>query len=540
MNKKQLIALLLAAMMLLATACTPPAEKPATEAGQTPATDSGAATDEGATDAPAGAYRDTINVALTAQPPTLDSPTTASQIALDISQNFYETLYTQNENFEPTPMLAKSHSVNDDFTVYTFELRDDVVFHNGQPMTAEDVVASMNYWLQKSSRAKNLLGEAEFVVTGDFTVECRLPNPSRDLLALMSAQANMPAIRTKEAIESAGDTGVTDYNGTGPYKFVEWTQDQHITLEKNENYKPLDTPASGFSGKREALTDKIVYHFVPDASTRINGMLTGLYDVTEDVPTENYEELSQNPDFQVFTEVGGTLTLFFNVTEGVLSNVDMRKAIVTGLNNEEIMIGSFVNPDLFTMDPGYMNMNNPQWASKAGEENYNVADPEKAKELLQAAGYNGETVRLLTTPDYNEMYSATLVVQEQLRQMGINAEVESYDFPTFMEHRQDLSSWDIFITSNGYQITPQQLLILDPSWAGADNPELKDMITEMRNAETQDEARAKWDAIQAYLYNDYLSSIALGQFNEVGLINKKVEGFVYWQAPILWNTRVAE
>ena len=84
-------------------------------------------------------------VALTAQPPTFDAPMTVSQAALDVAQNFFETLYTQDEHFKPTPMLAKSCEISDDRKTYTFRLREDVLFHNGKEMDADDVAASMNY-----------------------------------------------------------------------------------------------------------------------------------------------------------------------------------------------------------------------------------------------------------------------------------------------------------------------------------------------------------------------------------------------------------
>lgn len=534
MRKRIWIALLLAVSISI-MACTgkTATEKPTTtESGATEAAEQTEATQGGVE------YRDEINIAITAQPPTLDPPTTASQLTLDVSQNFYETLYTMNENYEPAPMLAESYEANEDNTKYTFKLRQGILFHDGTEMKAEDVAASMNYWIEKSTRAKNILGEAVFTVVDDYTVECTLPNPSTDLLTLMSAQTTYPAIRTKAAIEGAGETGVTDYNGTGPYKFVEWAQDQYILLEKNDNYQALDTPASGFSGKKEALVNKIYYRIVPDASTRVSGLLTGIYDLTEGIPTENYQEFVDNPEFELYSEAGGTLTLFFNVKEGILSDAKVRQAIVTGINSEEVMLASYKDPGLFTLDPGYMNKNNPKWASTAGQENYNLADPEKAKEQLKAAGYNGETVRLLTTQDYNEMYNATLVIQEQLRQMGVNAQVDTFDFPTFMEKRADRSTWDIFITSNGYQVLPQQLLVVDPTWAGADDPKIAEFITTIRQAKTDEEAKAGWDALQGFLYNDYISSLALGQYNTIMVANKKVEGVVYWQAPILWNVRV--
>lgn len=180
-------------------------------------------------------YADEMDIAVTAQPPTLDSAMTVSQVALDIAGNIYETLYTLNEDYEPTPMLAESVDVSEDGLTYTFHLREGVKFHNRNEMTSDDVVASMNRWLEKSSRAKTLLAGAKFETQDPYTTVLHLEKATSDVLIIMSAQANFPAIMPKEIIESAPAEGVTEYIGTGPFKFEEWKQDQFIHLVKNED-----------------------------------------------------------------------------------------------------------------------------------------------------------------------------------------------------------------------------------------------------------------------------------------------------------------
>lgn len=486
-----------------------------------------------------GNYKDEINVAMTAQPPTLDSAMTVSQVALDIAGNIFETLYTLNADYEPTPMLAESVEVSEDGKTYTFKLREGIKFHNDKEMTSEDVTASMNRWLEASSRAKSLLAGAKFEAVDPYTVVLKLQNPSSDVLIIMASQSNFPAIMPKEIIESAPAEGVKEYIGTGPFKFKDWKQDQYIHLVKYDNYQPVDTKPSGFAGKKEAFVNDVYYHFVTDHSTRIAGIQTGEYDVADNIPTESYEQLSSMDNVKVHTFVGGTLTMFFNTNEGVLADVKMRQAINTAFNMDDIMLASFVNKDLYTLEPGYMNPNQIQWATDAGKEVYNQADIEKAKNLLKEAGYNGEEITLLTTQDYAEMYTATTVVQEQLRQLGMNVKIENFDFPTFLETKSDLTKWDIFITSNGYQLTPPQLLAVTKDWAGLDDPKVSDLLTAIRTADTEDAAKANWEELQGYLY-EYLSSTAIGQYKSILATTDKLEDFEVFEAPIIWNTKVVE
>ena len=481
-------------------------------------------------------YKNELHIALTAQPPTLDSAMTVSQVALDTAGYIFEQLYTLNANYEPVPMLAKSVDISQDGLTYTFALRQGVKFHNGKEMTSEDVAASMNRWLVTSSRAKVLLAGAKFEAVDPYTVKLTLQKPSSDVLILIASQAQFPSIMPKEIVESAPPEGIKEYIGTGPYKFKEWKQDQYIHLVRYEDYQSVDGEPSGFFGRKEAPTENLYFHFVTDHSTRIAGVKTGKYDVADSIPIENYDELAADPNVKLHTFPGGTLTAFLNTSQGLLANEKYRQAILAALNNEEIMLASFAKPELYSLAPGYMNPNQAQWATDAGKEYYNQADPEKAKRLLAEAGYNGEQITLLTTKDYNEMYTATLVIQEQLRKIGMNVKVDNYDFPTFLNTKNDRSKWDLFVASTGYQLTPPQLLAVNPDWAGLNHDTVKNALAAIRGASNPEEAKKEWEKLQKFLY-EYGSSTVIGHYNVVVATSKSLEGFELFEAPVVWNAK---
>ncbi|MEF2246619.1 ABC transporter substrate-binding protein [Paenibacillus sp. IITD108] len=484
-------------------------------------------------------YKDELNIALTAQPPTLDTAMTVSAVALDTAGNIFEQLYTLNANYEPVPALAESVERSEDGLSYTFKLRQGVKFHNGKELTSEDVVASMNRWLVTSSRAKVLLQNAKFEAVDTYTVKLTVEKATSDVLILISAQAQFPAIMPKEIIESAPAEGIKEYIGTGPYKFVEWKQDQYIHLERYDEYQSVDRDPSGFDGRKEAPTKNLYFHFVTDHATRIAGVKTGKYDVADSIPIENYDELAAVNNVELQSFPGGALTAFFNTTEGVLSDVKLRQAVLAALNNEEIMLASFAKPELYSLSPSYLSTNQTQWTNEAGAEYYNQSNPEKAKQLLAEAGYNGEEITLLTTKDYNEMYTGTLVIQEQLRQIGMNVKVINFDFPTFLETKNDRSKWDIFLASTGYQITPPQLLAVNPDWAGLNNETVANALVAIRSAATPEAAKQEWEKLQGFMY-EFASSTVLGHYNGVVAINKNLEGFELYEAPVVWNAKIAK
>lgn len=483
--------------------------------------------------------KEELHVAISANPPSLDPQSINSNIVGGIGVHVYESLFAMNAEYEPTPVLAESYEVSDDGMVYTIKLRQGVKFHNGEEMKADDVVASMNRWLKVSAKANTLIGGSVFEKVDDYTVELKVNQASSDIIMILASPIQAAAIYPAEVVESATDEGISEYIGTGPYKVAEWKQDQYVKLEAYEDYQPSEGKASGLAGEKKAATPTIYYDVVTDASTRIAGVQSGEYDISEEIPLDNYEDLSGNNDLTLEVDRGGTLNLFLNTTEGIMANQTFRQAVLASLNCDDIMLAAYGNPDLYELNASWSDPTDAQWGTDAGSEYYNQKDTDKAKELLKEAGYNNEKVVLVTTQDYPEMYNATLVVQENLKKAGINAEVETYDFSTFMEHRSDPKQFDMFITSNSYNMLPIQLSVLDSGWAGLNAPEVTKGIQVIRSASSEKDAAAAWADLQSFLY-EYGAATVLGHYTGVIAMDKSVTGYDYLRFPIYWNVTVSE
>ena len=275
--------------------------------GSGDAKDSGDAGESGASE---------LHVALAANPPSLDPPSVNSNIVGGIGIHVYESLFAMNQDYEPTPVLAESYEVSEDGMVYTIKLRQGVKFHNGEEMTADDVVASMNRWVEVSAKANTLIGGSVFEKADDYTVTLKVNEASSDIIMILASPIQFAAIYPAEVVDKATPEGVDEYIGTGPYKVAEWKQDQYVKLEKNEDYLPSEGEASGLAGDKTGVSDVIYFDVVTDTSTRIAGVKNGQYDVAEEIPLDNYEELSKEAGVTVRAERGGTLNLFLNTTEG--------------------------------------------------------------------------------------------------------------------------------------------------------------------------------------------------------------------------------
>lgn len=515
LNLKRFLALALSACMLLsATAC--------------------GSSEQGST---SGEYKTELNIAINANPPSLDVPAVNSNIVGGIGMHIYEPLFALNQDAQPTAVLAESYEVSSDGKTYTIKIREGVKFHNGQELTADDVVASMTRWLEKSSKAAPLLGGSTFAKVDDHTITMTMPEAYSDALSVLAGNIQWAAIMPASVVEAATEEGISEYIGTGPYKLAEWKQDQYVHLTKYDEYQQPEGESSGFTGKKEAATKDLYFRIVTDSTTRVAGVQTGEYDIVEGVSSEQYADLTTDENVALYTKTAGTLNLFFNTTVGIMANEGVRDAIMMALNCDEISLGAYGDENLYVVNPGWCNPADAQWGTEAGSEVYNKGDAEGAKKAAAAAGYKGEEIVLVTTPDYPEMYNATLVVSQQLIEAGFNAVVKESDFATFMERRADVNQFSLFITSNSYNLSPVQLAVVGQAWAGLDAPEVAEGLSAIRLAASAEDSRAAWEDLQSFLY-EYGAACVLGHYSGVIASGAEVEGFNYFNFPVYWNVKV--
>lgn len=472
-----------------------------------------------------------LNIAISANPPSLDPHVINSNIVGGIGMHIYEPLFSLNGNYEPVPILAESYSVSDDGLTYTIKLRQGVKFHDGSELTADDAAASMNRWLAKSSKAALIKG-SEFSKADKYTVTLKVEKAASDIITVLAAPIQFAAIYKASALDAEGN--LSGAVGTGPYIMKEWKQDQYVHLERFGDYKSPAGDSCGLSGEKRAPSKDLYFRIVKDASTRIAGLQTGQYDIAEDVPLERFAELAADKSLKMAVETGGTLNLFLNTSKGILANPVMRQAVLAALDCSEIMLVAYGDENLYKLDPGWCNPDDALWGSKAGAELYSQNNAEKAKKLLAEAGYKGEPITLVTTPDYSQMYNATLMVQDQLVKAGMNAKVEQYDFASFMQHRSNTEQFDMFITSNSYNPLPVQLSVLSAAWAGLNAPEVGEGISAIRYASDAKSASAAWDRLQAFLY-EYGAATVIGHYSGVNAMRADVEGYDYLRYSIYWN-----
>lgn len=478
-----------------------------------------------------------LRIAFYQRPPSLDPHISTSAANGMVTRHIFEGLMAPNENSEPVPMLAESVDVSDDGGTYTFHLREGVLFHNGKEMTSEDVVASMERWVENNSSVDLIYDGSTWEAIDEYTVELQLERPKTGVLDTLVPVLQAPAIMPKEVIESADAAGITEYIGTGPFMMEEYLTDQYIHLKKFADYEPVELEASGLAGKKEALLDDIYFEFVTDASTRIAGITSGEYDVAYNIPYDNYEKLDADPNINTLVALGSPNFLIFNKKNKLFENQTLRQAVAAALDVEEILQASYVHEDFYELDHGYMSKHT-DWYSEAGKEYYNPKNIEKAKELLEEAGYDGEEFTMLTSQDVPTNYSAAVVIQEQMKQIGVNVNIGDYDWATVSELREDPDEWGFYVNGATEVNIPAQVLVLGPSmgWGSADDKHLVNLHNEIIHAESEEKAKELWDELQEYAWSEYMPAAKIGNTYSLNVARSNVEGITTYHSLVLWNT----
>lgn len=271
-----------------------------------------------------------LQIAADGSPAGLDPHVVPAFNTVLINKNIYEGLTAIDRDLKIVPSLATSWTISKDGLSYRFKLKAGVKFHNGKPMTAADVVASLarvrdaktgSPYASRLSMVKEILADK-----GDVVIN--LNTPSLPLVGQLEALAIVPA---ESLVNPAGLQKVPV--GTGPFKFDTWVTDAHVSLVKNPDYHVAGLP------KLAGLK----FNIVPESSTRQAGMASGAYQFFPSVDAVTINALARIPDV-VTTKVPdlGYSLVGMNVSKPPFDNPKVREALNYALNRHEIVRGVYM------------------------------------------------------------------------------------------------------------------------------------------------------------------------------------------------------
>jgi len=347
---------------------------------------------------------------LSADPSKLDPMAMAEMGSFTVTYAIYDNLYEEDADGNYVPSLAKDIQISDDGLVYTISLRDDVKFHDGTDMTADDVVFSLNRTIDKGW-AFDMAGYIDNVEkVDDYTVKVTLHTPFGGMIG--SFASPFFSIMSKNYLETNGDEAAERRPmGTGAYKFVEWVSGDHITLEANEDY---------FQGAPAIKT--ITFKPVVDKNTGLISLQTGELDAFLNINQTDIGTVEADDNLNIYsTDLAAVLSFNMNVEKTPLDNANVRKAIDCAINRQNIIDGAL---------EGYGTVANSPIAPTCDGYSTNVKateyDVEKAKELLAGEGYTeSNPLKLkMSIKEDAKLQRVAQVVQNDLKQANIDLEID--------------------------------------------------------------------------------------------------------------------
>lgn len=385
----------------------------------------------------------TLRVGLQADPADLDPHKNSLTAALHVFEHVYSSLLATNTSLEPVPSVAESWEISEDGLTYTFHLRENVTFHNGRQLVAEDVKYSLERIVDPetaSPRATDLAGVVTTEIPDDFTVVFTLDAADSSFLSKM--MGSILPIVPKEVVDEHGDL-LSVMVGTGPFKFVEYIPNSSVTLEAHEDYFEEGLP----------YLDGIEFQIVPDNTARTTALSSGTVDFIEYAPAQDLSIFESDETIMIAGDENTNIRYAaINTQREPFTDPKVREAIAKAIDR-----GPIVNAAIFGAGtPTNILFPESYWAGYQSE--IPSPDIEGAKALLAEAGYpDGFTTELHSWSEYAFLSNAAIVMQEQLKQIGVESELRFEENATYLENYYS-SNFDISVTGWSGFVDPNDVV----------------------------------------------------------------------------------
>jgi peptide/nickel transport system substrate-binding protein len=472
----------------------------------------------------------------------LDIQTSSAASTRDIAMNIFETLVTRDEHMKPLLQLAQSVDTDPDSKVFTFHLRSGVHFHNGNLMTSADVLASFQRY-QRLGVDRSILAPVDHFDTPDpATFRITLKEPRPTFLESMSS-ITVPIVIFPKENQNAPPQQLPAI-GTGPFQLVQFVPDSYVKLKRFDGYSPDPryTDADGFGGYKIACLDTVTFRMVPEPGARVAGLETGELQGVEDVPTIAQKRLAANKSIKLLKLDDFWLNVTYpNWSQPPTDNLKFRQAVQAAVNDADIMQAA--TDGLWKPNPS-LQYPGTTYYTEVGKDLLDQHNADKAKALLKEAGYHNEKVVLLTNKDYPVLYNSALVMAEQLKSVGINAQLQVLDWPSALQMSMKGSApWNFFFTgwityvAQGGMQTLRPMAEPNPVFTppgGKVPPEFMKDFNEVSNGTSIDSRRAAFADAQKIAFQDVMV-IPFGVTPKVQGVRSNVEHYIPFYNPRMYN-----
>jgi len=486
----------------------------------------------------------------------LDPIITTAYMSRNHGYMVFDTLVALDANFEVQPQMA-DWEISDDGMTYRFTLREGLMFHDGEPVRPADVIASIRRWGERDGMGQVLMTYIDSMEgDGDDVVVINLTQPYGLVLdSLAKPSSNVPFIMPERLAETPSTEAIPEQIGSGPFRFIqdEFQPGVIAVYERFEDYVPREEESSWAAGGKVVNVDRVEWVTMSDDQTALSALLAGEIDYWEQPPADLLPILETNPDLTVrnLNELGYQTIGRMNFLHPPFDDKLIRQAALAALNQQDVLDAMIGNPDLYNVCAAMFICGTPL-ASDAGAEYAVESHVERARELLEEAGYDGTPVVIMHPTDVVTLRTQPVVATQLLRDAGFEVDLQATDWQTLVGRRASQSppsegGWNMFFTN----------------WVGADvfNPLVNNMVNgrgaeggwfgwpdvpeaeELRTAfaeETDPDQQVEYARQLQELAYDEVMYVPLGEYIVPSAWSNNLEGVLDGPAPFFWNISKSE
>jgi peptide/nickel transport system substrate-binding protein len=477
---------------------------------------------------------------------------TTAYITRNHGYMIYDTLFSTDANGEVKPQMVDKYTVSDDKLKWTFTLRDGLLFHDGAPVTSEDVIASLQRWGSKDATGQKLLSfVTEMKAVDQKTFQMTLNSPTGlMLLALGKPSSNVPFIMPKRIAQTPGGEQIKEYIGSGPFVFKtdEWKPGDRAVYVKFDKYKPRSEPPSGLAGSHEVKVDRVEWIAMPEQQTAVNALVAGEIDVIEQPRHDLLPTLEKAKDVKLLEQnpLGNQYALRFNVQHKPFDNPKIRAALYEAFNQEDFLQAAIGDPKYYKVCKAMFICGTPL-ASEDGMKDKLESNVNKAKALLKEGGYDGTPVVLLHSTDLQVLTNLAPVAKSLMERAGFKVDMQSSDWQTVVARRvkkdpPSAGGWNVMLTSwvSADVLNPVSTSFVNASCDKANfGWPCDEKLEKLRDDFSRETDPAKQKqiavAVQQRVVNEYPTHIYLGQWYQPMAHRSNISGLIVAPAQVFWN-----
>jgi len=481
----------------------------------------------------------------------IDPMWSAAFVVRDHGYLIYDTLFAMDSSGKIQPQMVDKTEVSTDKLTYRFTLRDGLRWHDGQPVTADDCVASIKRWGARDTVGQKLMSFTDSVTAVDAsTIQLKLREPTGLVLpALGKVGANVPFMMPQRVAQTDPFTQITDSVGSGPFIFKrdEWRPGHRAVYVRNRDYRARPEPPSGLAGGKIAKVDRIEWLAMPDHQQAINALIVGEIDFVEAAPFDLQPLLTADRNVQLLTlNALGSQNMFrMNHLHKPFDNPTLRRALWHAFNQEDFLKAVVGDPSKYRTCKA-MFICGTGLASERGMDGLLESNFEKAKALLAEGKYDGTPVVLLQSSDLFWQTNLAPVAKRLMEKAGFKVDMQAMDWQSIVirtarKNPPDAGGW------HGYLISPAAMDLLDPivnryvnsscekavpGWPC--DPEMEKLRDRFARETDPAALKAIAETIQLRAI-EMTTHVNLGEWRLVSAARKNVSGFIASGPTVFWN-----